>query len=213
MKCYTLQGELMQCWYGQVMSHRCWRRRCSTHHTIFGTLCAGSHKMCCWKFLQQGKVKETKTYFISIQYWCNDLMWLLYYKLCISKEEVIPTCCHQTFSSTIMMYCTCLPKTNWQWHPDQTTRVLQPVLQRLLYELHRACLVPDGQLQGLHATDDPFLLFFCQKTTLLRHVNHVWHIDVDRLAMQQRWKNFLHGKEKCDNVKIWYVSERGLIQH
>lgn len=61
-----------------------------------------------------------------------------------------------------MVTLTCLPKTNRQRHPEQAARVLQPVLQRLLYELHSTCLMPDREFQAHHAPDDPLLLLLCQ---------------------------------------------------
>ncbi len=100
--------------------------------------------------------------------------------------------------SLTLVILTCLPKTNRQRHSDQASRMLQPVLQRPLNKLHGTVLMPDGQLQAHHAADDPFLFFFTQQTALFGHVNHVSHINVHCLTMQQRWENFLYEKEKSE---------------
>lgn len=86
---------------------------------------------------------------------------------------------------------TCLPKTNRQRHSDQAARMLQPVLQRPLYELHGTRFMPDRQLKANHAADDPLLLLLRQQAALFGHVNHEGHVDVHRFTVQQGREDFL----------------------
>lgn len=61
--------------------------------------------------------------------------------------------------------------------------------------------MPHWQLQPQHATDDPELLRFCDKTHLAGHVHHVGHINIDRFSVQQSWKNFLQTEKEAEEQK------------
>lgn len=87
---------------------------------------------------------------------------------------------------------TCLSQTNRQRHSDQTARMLEPVLQGSLYELHGEGLMPHWQLQANHAPNDPLLFLLRQQAALPGHVDHVGHVDVHCFAVEQRRQDFLH---------------------
>ena len=104
-------------------------------------------------------------------------------------------------NSALSSSCTCLSQCSGQWHPNQPSRVLETFAQGFLHQLQAAVLMPHGQLQALHATDNSGPLLRGEEAPLTGQVHHEGHVNVHCLPMQQRRQYLLQHNGKT-NVQL-----------